>query len=227
MIVAETPCSRRPISKAMKMTLWKKYFGPRKAQAECYVCGETILQSNFEAGHNIARAKGGGDDLDNLRPVCKSCNGSIHTDVLEDYKARHFPEKKLHLATTPPQVNKIKKQRNPAPSSRTHEDKQAELEIKVGKYISTLGFKPISKNYGFAVCAERWDSWKGDEYIAVDINLDASVTASYVRDVMNKATKLRRTLNSVQVLVAYIGDLPKDVKSLANGSEPPIRFKKY
>ncbi|NDG68463.1 MAG: hypothetical protein EB135_03170, partial [Proteobacteria bacterium] len=42
-------------------------------------------QSIFECGHIIAEAKGGETSLENLRPICSTCNKSMKTINMNDY----------------------------------------------------------------------------------------------------------------------------------------------
>ena len=45
---------------------------------------------DFDAGHNKARAKGGNDNINNLRPICRTCNGSMGTTSIETYKKKWY-----------------------------------------------------------------------------------------------------------------------------------------
>ena len=78
------------VPKAVHDSTWKKYMGD-KTEGKCYCCRiETITVFNFEVGHNKARSKGGSDDIDNLRPICKTCNTSMGTQSIESFRAKHF-----------------------------------------------------------------------------------------------------------------------------------------
>jgi 5-methylcytosine-specific restriction endonuclease McrA len=81
---------RRKIPKHVKDTIWAKYIGADKAEGKCYVCGRTIHITDFEVGHNKARAEGGTDNINNLRPVCRSCNLSMGTMSIEVFKRKYF-----------------------------------------------------------------------------------------------------------------------------------------
>lgn len=79
---------RKSIPASVKKKLWidhngKKYKGP------CYVCKEFIDIHNFEAGHIIPASKGGSDNINNLRPICKSCNRSMRDMNLNEFKKRY------------------------------------------------------------------------------------------------------------------------------------------
>jgi hypothetical protein len=78
------------VPKAVHDSVWKKYMG-NKTEGRCYCCKlETITVFNFEVGHNKARIKGGSDDIENLRPICKTCNTSMATQSIESFRAKHF-----------------------------------------------------------------------------------------------------------------------------------------
>ena len=50
-------------------------------------CTNKISKNNFEAGHIIAESKGGETTLDNLRPICKSCNSSMGSKSWSEYES--------------------------------------------------------------------------------------------------------------------------------------------
>lgn len=85
---------RRKIPVAVKNTVWSKYIGANKAEGKCYVCRKTIHITDFELGHNKAVAKGGKDNINNLRPICKTCNSSMGTMSIERFKAKYFSKQK-------------------------------------------------------------------------------------------------------------------------------------
>lgn len=83
---------RKSISKGLKTDLWDKYYSG-KLIAPCYVCKKDIDARSFEAGHVIPVAKGGNDTIDNLRPICRKCNGSMSDTELYEYKRRFYENK--------------------------------------------------------------------------------------------------------------------------------------
>ncbi len=87
----EEPKSARPrkkLTKDQRVEVWKKYIGATKAEGPCYVCKKTIHVTDFDVGHNIARAKGGSDNIANFRPICRQCNRGMGTMSIESYKAK-------------------------------------------------------------------------------------------------------------------------------------------
>jgi hypothetical protein len=70
--------------------VWEKYMG-NIARSKCYCCKQhEITAFNFEAGHVVARALGGKDNVDNLRPICGYCNKSMGIQNLYEYQKKNF-----------------------------------------------------------------------------------------------------------------------------------------
>jgi hypothetical protein len=81
---------RRPIDKNTKDAVWIKYMG-NKAEGKCYCCKiRTIHITDFQVGHNKAVAKGGNDNISNLRPICGPCNRGMGTTSIEKYREKYF-----------------------------------------------------------------------------------------------------------------------------------------
>ena len=81
----QTNFHRKSIPKSIRNELWRNHFGER-FRGNCFVCKSQIQKNNFEAGHVVAVANGGTETLDNLRPICRTCNRSMGTQNLEDFK---------------------------------------------------------------------------------------------------------------------------------------------
>jgi 5-methylcytosine-specific restriction endonuclease McrA len=61
--------------------VWKDYYGDQFT-VDCSCKQVKIDPFNFEVGHITAKSKGGSDLLDNLIPICTSCNRSMGTQNL-------------------------------------------------------------------------------------------------------------------------------------------------
>ena len=85
-----TQRSRNSIPKAVRLAVWNRDIGATNAEGKCFVCKRTIHMMEFEVGHNRARAKGGSDDIGNLRPICGTCNKSMGTMSIDDFKKKYF-----------------------------------------------------------------------------------------------------------------------------------------
>jgi hypothetical protein len=90
-VISETPKAKssKKIPKAVRTAVWNAYY-PENIKGKCYVgCGEDITVHNFECGHVVARVNGGDISVPNLRPICSSCNKSMGTHNLEEFKRIH------------------------------------------------------------------------------------------------------------------------------------------
>lgn len=76
---------RRPADKNTRLLVWEKY-NKKSYEGKCYCCGDTIYVKHFHVGHNKAVANGGDNSISNLRPLCASCNLSMKTMSIEEYK---------------------------------------------------------------------------------------------------------------------------------------------
>ena len=81
---------KKPIPKAVKDALWKKYHGDNGV-AKCFVCEDTeIRMTAFHAGHIISDKDGGLPVVDNLIPICATCNTSMGSINLYTFKEKYF-----------------------------------------------------------------------------------------------------------------------------------------
>lgn len=73
-----TEYKKRNIPKALRQQVWINHFG-ETFKGKCFIkwCKNTITVFNYECGHNIPESKGGLTTIDNLYPICSSCNKSM------------------------------------------------------------------------------------------------------------------------------------------------------
>jgi 5-methylcytosine-specific restriction endonuclease McrA len=84
---------RKALGKPLRDAVWLKYMG-NKAQGKCYCCKiRTIHITDFQVGHNKAVAKGGSDNIENLRPICGPCNRGMGTKTIDWYQTKYFAKK--------------------------------------------------------------------------------------------------------------------------------------
>ena len=73
------------IPAALRQQVWLVYVGKR-FENKCTVkwCTNLVNPFTFEVGHNVPESKGGTLDINNLRPLCSSCNRSMSDDYTID-----------------------------------------------------------------------------------------------------------------------------------------------
>ena len=81
---------RQAIPRTVKNNIWDKYIGTTKREGNCYVCPKLIKIEDFHCGHVISVNMGGSNSIDNLKPICSTCNLSMGTRNLEDFKKEYF-----------------------------------------------------------------------------------------------------------------------------------------
>ena len=78
------------VSNSLKKKLWNQWKLSLNNTEELVLCpcceSEYIAGYDFHAGHKISFKNGGSTSLDNLIPLCSSCNLSMGTMNYEDYK---------------------------------------------------------------------------------------------------------------------------------------------
>lgn len=74
----------------VRRALWKKYYGT-SLEGGCWACTtENIDPWNFHAGHIKPHKEGGEAKVDNLVPLCASCNTSMGAMNAHEYKEKYF-----------------------------------------------------------------------------------------------------------------------------------------
>lgn len=82
----QTIQNKKSIPIAVKRLVWNKYIGEDIGKSKCYCCKlSSITQLTFHCGHVVAEKNGGDINVDNLRPICQSCNSSMGTINMDDY----------------------------------------------------------------------------------------------------------------------------------------------
>ena len=85
----------RNISPKKVITVYNKTGG------RCWYCGKE-LDDDFQIDHANPINKGGSDDLDNLLPSCKACNGRKYNRTIDEYREYLYWKKGMRF--TPEQV---------------------------------------------------------------------------------------------------------------------------
>lgn len=80
------------IPKKVRIDSWNTYIGKEIGSIKCICCRNTeISQSNFHAGHILAKSKGGANTVENIIPICSHCNLSMGNKNMEDFIAEYYP----------------------------------------------------------------------------------------------------------------------------------------
>jgi 5-methylcytosine-specific restriction endonuclease McrA len=81
---------RRSIPKKIRGLVWKEHFG-ESMTGSCFCCKKKLeALDDWHAGHIVSHANGGKDGVANLRPICISCNLSMGTENMDEFKERCY-----------------------------------------------------------------------------------------------------------------------------------------
>lgn len=81
---------KKSIPIALKRKIWAKWIGEDVGKTKCICCKLTdITQLNFSCGHVISEFNGGELKVDNLKPICSSCNSSMGTTNMDEYMNKY------------------------------------------------------------------------------------------------------------------------------------------
>ncbi len=88
----QTARRKKHIPQALKWQTWIRYAGENfKAKCATPWCRNIMNVTNFQAGHRQAEAVGGPTTLENLIPICASCNQSMGTEHFDIWSRRGRP----------------------------------------------------------------------------------------------------------------------------------------
>lgn len=102
------------VNQNLRYILWRRYWeNPRteicSMNENCYVCGNPLKFEDFEAGHIEPNDE---EDIDNLVPICGSCNKGMSQENLIEYKEKHFPNIHINCFWNPEKNLKFAKAKN-------------------------------------------------------------------------------------------------------------------
>lgn len=90
------PAKKKPIPATVRNAVWNKYMGRANKEGECMCCGfQSISTATHHCGHIVSEHNGGKATIQNLRPICQICNGSIGTQNMVEFMVKaefEFPE---------------------------------------------------------------------------------------------------------------------------------------
>lgn len=67
-----------------RLSIFTRYNG------HCAYCGQHLKQKNMTVDHLVPQSRGGGNNIENLMPCCKSCNSMKAADKLRVFRLRFF-----------------------------------------------------------------------------------------------------------------------------------------
>ncbi len=77
---------KKSIPITLKRKVWDFWIGESVGKTKCLCCKLTdITQLNFSCGHIISESDGGPLSVQNLKPICGSCNSSMGTQNMNDF----------------------------------------------------------------------------------------------------------------------------------------------
>ena len=84
--------SKEKINKKFKSLVWNRYIGENIASHKCFCCKMTTIKNvDFICGHVNPECKGGLMEINNMRPICSGCNGSMGSkDMVNFVKENNF-----------------------------------------------------------------------------------------------------------------------------------------
>ena len=199
---------RKAIPKAKRDRVWNKYIGVSVPVGKCYACKKPIHYQEFEVGHNRAVAKGGSDEISNLRPICHKCNKDMRTMSIETFKVKVLGK----------------------PKGGT---KSVVGLDKIETYLTKQGYDISSKKHGFDVVGVKKRLTERNLHVVVGFNNERTVTSEYVLKFKKKVGAYNEKMSDilmsphVEGLIAYTGALSKDAPVVVKASKPAIKFKKF
>lgn len=82
----EAKKKKQSIPKNVRVIIWNHYIGDDIIKHKCLCCKKvTISNTNFEVGHVLSEKNGGTHEINNLRPICFSCNHSMGAENMIDF----------------------------------------------------------------------------------------------------------------------------------------------
>lgn len=143
------------ISSAIKDAVWRKEIGDiNKFEIRCPVCLDNKITSrNFQCGHIIAESKGGDSSVNNLRPICGSCNTSMGTTHMNDFIKNLWIGREKERDEIIKEANIIIKEKPIA--------KETESSVPTDEIIDEMNelFYPIYRDFQNIIC-NRYTAWE-------------------------------------------------------------------
>ncbi|ARF12583.1 HNH endonuclease [Klosneuvirus KNV1] len=160
---------KKSIPKSLKAMVWDRWIGEDIGTALCYCCRHMkIRQDSFHCGHVISEVNGGTLEIDNLRPICALCNGSMGTMNLEEFAHTYHPKKITNNNPNDLLKNKILELKSLNTNILYDEIR---FNYVCGEYVSIE--EKINQYYGFIILVSKQYIFPDNRVLdAIKINLD-------------------------------------------------------
>jgi HNH endonuclease len=87
----KTVPQKHKIPHSIRCKAWDTHIGAEIGKAKCFCCNKNaIWQYKFTCGHIISRAHGGTLAMDNLRPICDTCNNDMGNENMREFAQRIY-----------------------------------------------------------------------------------------------------------------------------------------
>ena len=102
---------KKSIPLCLKALVWNKYIGEEKGIGYCQCCRKNIIkQISFHCGHIISERNGGSTTLNNLIPLCPTCNLSMGKQNMNDFVKKYgFHDNNLDISNISKNIKKNNK----------------------------------------------------------------------------------------------------------------------
>jgi hypothetical protein len=79
---------KKSIAKPIRRAVWETWAGKDSGIFNCGSCWTKISVWDFECGHIKSEKDGGSTTIDNLIPICKTCNQSMRTINVDEFRKK-------------------------------------------------------------------------------------------------------------------------------------------
>ena len=111
-VFTKTHYKKKKIPTALRQQAWIKQFGVVEYKCPVTWCNNKLTPFSFDAGHNIPESKGGKTSIENLIPVCKSCNlGMGDRYTIEEWNAKFSENPQPIQPQLQPELSQVSEQR--------------------------------------------------------------------------------------------------------------------
>jgi len=81
---------KQVIPKNIKVIVWNHYIGENIIHHRCLCCKKVLISNtSFHVGHVISEKDGGTHEINNLRPICSSCNHSMGSENMIEFVKKY------------------------------------------------------------------------------------------------------------------------------------------